>query len=614
MNTSNTTTITNPKRKKLLNGKILFIFILIAIFAAMGFYYIKSKTSTNTQIQQQTAVTRRGDLKVTISGSGTLKSSSTLTALSNVGGTISKIHYKDGDMVKAGSLIMELDSSEAQLNVKKLENTIAQNKLSKDKILKSINNSELTAPISGEITDIKIKEGDNAGKDSPLITITDKSKLKLLLAFSNAYRKELSIGQEANIYAFDSSLNELYKLKGTISYISSSYEEKEDTETYNMEFVVENPGYLNDTIIASAEISASGKTLKSIGSNKLSYFDSVGVKSETGGLVESLNSSLGQLVKAGDLLADITNDDLHMDLETKALSLEDLENQLEYAKTQLSQYKIYSNISGTLSISDIKNGDAVKSGQTVFTVSNYDSMEFDIPIDELDIARIQIGQVVNITVDALPETTAKPLKGKVIKIALEGASNSGVTTYPVTVQLDEKNENLKVGMNANGEIIVNEKTNTLYIPIEAVQKRGDSNIVFVKNQDAIDTSKNNQPRNKTDENRSSEREALNTTESARTNQNTQTRRQRNTSGDSPVMNQQLQGYYEGATPTTVEVGINNEEYIEILSGLKERDIVILPPISASQSSSTRNQNTFNRNQGMPGAGEMPIRIPGGQGR
>ena len=62
---------------------------------------------------------------------------------------------------------------------------------------------------------------------------------------------------------------------------------------------------------------------------------------------------------------------------------------------------------------------------------------------------------------------------------------------------------------------------------------------------------------------------------------------------------------EGATPTTVEVGINNEEYIEILSGLKERDIVILPPISASQSSSTRNQNTFNRNQGMPGAGEMP---------
>lgn len=281
MSTSNTVTIVKTRKKKILSLKLVFLFFLVVIGALAGLYYVKSKAPTNGEIVQQTAIARRGNLKVTISGSGTLVSSSTLTALSNVEGTISKIYYKDGDKAKSGSLVMEIDSSEARLNVKKLENSIAQAKLSRDQILKSLAGSQIIAPISGEITDIKYKTGDTAGKDSTLLTITDKSRLKLLLPFKNAYKKELQLGQKSVIYAFDNSLGELNKLEGCISFISSTTEDKGGSQPYNVEFTVENPGYLDDTMIASTEINVSGQTIKSIGSAKLSYRDSMGVKTET---------------------------------------------------------------------------------------------------------------------------------------------------------------------------------------------------------------------------------------------------------------------------------------------------------------------------------------------
>ena len=604
MSTPNTATIIKTRKKRILNSKAIFIFLLLAIGSLISFYYVKSKASTKAEIVQQTAVARRGDLKVSISGSGTLASSSTLTALSNVEGTISQIYFKDGDTVEAGSLIMELDSGEARLNVKKLENSIAQARLSRDQILKSLDSSQVIAPISGQITDIKFKEGDNTGKDSSLLTITDKSRLKLLLPFNNAYKSTLQPGQKAAIYAFDSSLSEMTKLEGTISFISSTAEDMEKAQPYNVEFTIENPGYLDDTMIASAETTASGQTLKSIGSAKLSYMDSIAVKTETGGLIESLDAALGQYVKKGDILANITNDDLSIELETKNLNIEDMESQLEYATAKLYQYKIYSTISGILSISDVKKGDGVKSGQTVFKVSNYDLMEFQIPVDELDIAKIQTNQAVNVTVDALPETSAKPLKGIVAKIAQEGTPSNGVTTYPVTVQLTESNSSLKVGMNANGEIIVNEKTNALYVPIEAVQKIGNTNVVFVKSDEA-GTKEEAQP-------------GAQSNRQNRTNQQASAGQQASDNSSQTRTGNRLQsgGYYAGAVPKTVEVGINNDEYIEIISGLKEGDIVILPRVS-SGSGSANSQNRYNRTGGgMPGGmtGGMPVTITREQGR
>jgi len=615
VNAPNTTTVVKPKRKKKISLKVIFLFLILAIGSYIGYRYINTRNQAENQIQQRTSIVRRGDITVSISGSGTLSSASTFTALSSVDGTISKIYYKDGDKVEAGSLVMELDSGEALLDIKKLENNIAKAKISRDQLLKSIENNQVIAPISGEVTDIRYKSGDNVGKDTVLLTITNKSQLKVLLPFRNSYRNELEPGQKATVYVFDSSMDEVYKLDGTISFVSSVPESTEETQSYNVEFIIDNPGYLDNTMIASAEINLSSKTIKSIGNSNLSYLENASVKAELAGTLEGFDVVLGQYVNKGDILATITNDDLFIELETSNLNIEEMENQLEYLYEKLSHYKIYSDISGTLSLKDLKVGDAVKSGQTVFTVSNYDLMEFQIPIDELDIAKIQTGQKVNITVDALEETEEKPLTGVVTEIALEGnVAGSGVTTYPVTIQLTESDSRLKVGMNVNGEIIVNEKKDVLYVPIEAVQKQANRNIVFVKTFDSSGESQETQQgiqRNRLnpEEPKAPEGETNTERQQPYNNQNinmwqpsdngAEIRRQRRT---------QTNSYYDGAVPKVVEIGINNDEFIEIVSGLNEGDIVILPQL-ASTAGTSANQLRSTFQGGIPGG--MPSGMPGG---
>ncbi len=656
MESINTLTIIKSKKKKLFNKKILLVFILAALVIYIGIYYVKPRFTEKPQIEQQTAIVRRGDLKVAINGSGTLASSSTSDILSTVEGRISRIYFKDGELVKAGDLLAEIDSREAELDLKKIENNIAQGRLSIEQLLKSLGSGNIIAPISGEITEVKFKEGDTVGKDGIIFTITDKSKLKLLLPFYDSYGNELQINQKATLYIFNSTLDEMITTEGTISYISFSGESESELRNYNVEFTIENNGQFDDTMIASGEINLENKTVKSIGNTKLSYGESINVKTETGGIITMLNANLGQFAKKGETLAQIENSDLSIELETKKLNQEDMENQLAYSKDKITQYKVYSPIDGTLAIESISKGDNVKSGQTLFKVSNYDLMEFQISVDELDIAAIQTNQKVNITVDALTETNTTPLEGIVTKIALEGTPNNGVSTYPVTVQLLKSNKDLKAGMNVNGEIIVNEKKDVLYVPIEAVQKRGPVSIVYVKSDETEenpeesldaqweynDENRQSAPRRSQRSNEDFEETEAGFSRRERQTQDTQRPQQSEISQGSkesqeskeplnieepqrPQETLQLpssegpssniikgEGYYQGAIAKVVKIGINNDEYIEIIQGLKEREIIILPQSYGSSGTSNSTQNRFTGGGGMQGG--MPFSMPGGQRR
>ena len=100
-------------------------------------------------------------------------------------------------------------------------------------------------------------------------------------------------------------------------------------------------------------------------------------------------------------------------------------------------------------------------------------LTFDMDISEQDISRIQVGQKVEITVDALDSQT---YTGVVDKININGTTTSGNTTYPVTVRVDGSPEELYPGMNVSAKVIVEEAGEVLSLPVEAVER---GNVVLV---------------------------------------------------------------------------------------------------------------------------------------
>jgi len=464
------------KRKLIIS--IVVIMVLIAS-VIIGVNYFNSRNSKETAVQRAIVPVMKGDLSITVSGSGPISSSEKYTLTSNVNGTITRLYFKDGDRIKAGELIFEIDDKDAQLQIKQLKNSIALSLLSLNNSIKDFEAGTVTAPFDGEITDIQVKEGDSISNNGTLMTLTDKSKLKLLLPFNNTYRERLAVGQKVKVNAFDMDRDELHTAEGSITSISSpSYTTEDEAEVYNVGITIDNSSFLTEGMVANAEIDIDGTVIVSKDSNTLSYLRSLTVKAPSGGTIGRLNADNGKNIKKGDILAELNNEDLELTIETNRLKLEDLNSELQTAEEKLMDYKVYAPFDGTLTLNDVEQGNSIKQGDIIGSVANYDTMEFNINVDELDIAKIQAGQNAKVTIDALPETTEKPLNGAVTKIAVEGTSSNGVSTYPVTVQIEE-NSALKGSMNANAEIIVNHKTNVLYVPVDAVQKRNGKSFVNV---------------------------------------------------------------------------------------------------------------------------------------
>ena len=162
---------------KLTRKKIIIIAAIFLIAAAaIGINYFKSKNSKNPVMQQATAIARKGDLSVVVTGSGPISSSEKFTLTSNVSGTLTNIYFRDGDKVKAGDLIFEIDDKDTQLQIKQIKNSIAQAELTRNSNISDLEAGKVTAPIDGEILDLQAKEGDNISNNGTLLNITNKSK------------------------------------------------------------------------------------------------------------------------------------------------------------------------------------------------------------------------------------------------------------------------------------------------------------------------------------------------------------------------------------------------------------------------------------------------------
>lgn len=207
---------------------------------------------------------------------------------------------------------------------------------------------------------------------------------------------------------------------------------------------------------------------------------------------------------------------------------------------KIGNTNIKSPVKGTLITKNVQKGDYVSAStssgmgnttsatsiEPLAVIADISKMKVMIEIDEMDISKIKLGMSAKITCDAVPE---KEYEAVVSKIAAEGKSGNGVTTFDVTLEIDNP-EALKIGMNVDAVINAEAKENVLRIPMEAINKNKKEAYVYVKDEAFVEKEGKKQ-----------------------------------ISLTTPSSMAEVEGYKK----VVVEVGINNKDYIEILSGLEE---------------------------------------------
>jgi len=428
--------------KKLVIG--IIVIIVVSLASVMGIQYRKMKLAA----KEKGGVTEKAEVVEIVTGSGTIKSANKFQVTPVVMGKITRVYFKEGDKVKKQDLMFEIDSLGAKANIDKLINAIEQVKLEQNNNLKLIDKLNLAAPISGQVSNILVKKGDIILKSTPVVTIADRSKLKLIVAFNSEQIKNIKIGHKATVYLDATSQS----VNGTVSYISpGSHSTDQSGKLFSVEILIDNPGAIKDGQKASAEINGASGPIESPEDGLLSYASSQILQSESDGKVDIIDLKDDQFVKMGTVIMALSNEGVIAARDASQLKIKDLQAQLDYARKQLEDYKIYSPINGTITKQDINVGEMPRSGEAISYLSDLSQMELVVSIDDTDITKIKLGQKASVKVDALTETTGKPLELVVTKLPVEGTTINGTTTYAVTFAIKNVAQ-VKSGMNANVEI------------------------------------------------------------------------------------------------------------------------------------------------------------------
>ncbi len=440
------------------NGKWL---VPVVVAAAAGAVFLISgggnKAASRDVTYAETTPIRQ-DVSNSLSGTGTLNPANTYTVKSLVDGKILTGGFEEGDKVEEGDVLYTIDSSDASTNLEKASIALQQAQRSYDK---TVDLQYVRAEVDGTVSSLKVAKGDQVTSGQEVAVIRDSSKMLLNLLFPAADAASFSVGQSADVM-LDGTFE---TLKGTITAITGT----DELSTGNLlvrtvTIRVNNAGGLTTAQAATASVNG----VSSIASATFAYQAERTLTAQAGGTVSAINVQEGDAVSKGDILIELTGDDLTESIQSASESLRSAEISMQNQQDNMSNYTITSPISGTIIEKDAKQGDALTSGSTLCVIYDLSYLEMVINVDELQIGALSVGQKVQITADAVADKT---YVGTVTRVSMKGSSSGGTTTYPITIRIDDT-DGLRPGMNANAEIVVAEANNALVVPNAAVIRGG----------------------------------------------------------------------------------------------------------------------------------------------
>jgi HlyD family secretion protein len=136
----------------------------------------------------------------------------------------------------------------------------------------------------------------------------------------------------------------------------------------------------------------------------------------------------------------------------------------------------------------VELGDTVTSGVSSFnagtvlmTVADVDTMIIKAGINEVDIGKLRLGQPVKVTLDAYPKVS---FAGSIDRIAPAARLEDKVKVFDVEIRIDRQGAELRTGMTANVDVIGEKREGVLTLPVEALFRRDDEEIVYVRKAEA----------------------------------------------------------------------------------------------------------------------------------
>ncbi|HZQ09738.1 MAG TPA: efflux RND transporter periplasmic adaptor subunit [Anaerolineae bacterium] len=367
----------------------------------------------------------------------------------DIGGTVEKISVKEGDEVKAGDVLAQLDTTDLQLQVKNAQDALALAQATLIQTKTPATAEEIAAAQAAYDSALAVLNRTKQGPTADELAAAQAAYNSALTAYNTA--KNGPTGEDLQILQ-----SQLAKAKAAVDQAQAAYDRiggasnpfnaatpqalalQQATQDYQIALSNYNKAIHPDaTTVAQAQAN-----LAQAQSNLQKLKDSPRAEdiAQAQAQVDSAKATL-DLKKKGARLEDIDVAQKHVD---------QAQTGLEQAQAQLEKATLKSPLDGTVTYIAIREGELAQPGAPVVTVADLTNLKVQTTdLDEFGAAKVQLGQPVKIRVNAF---TDKTLNGKVSQIADQSVLlASGDVSYPVTIILDQQDPSLRWGMTVKVE-------------------------------------------------------------------------------------------------------------------------------------------------------------------
>lgn len=428
---------------KLKFSKKLAILTTVAVLAVGG-VTIATKVSAKPAEQEKIippSISRveTGDIDQRVTASGTTMATEETSIFIELSQTVERVYAEVGDKVEEGQLLVTYDIDDDK---KELENKLAQAKINLENAQIAL--KEIAEPASGaELLDLQ-SQVVNAEKN-----LSDAQK-EITTLGNKVTEAETDLKNAEKTRADN---EELLKVGGITQSEYDTSQENYDKAVTALEEAKQNKISKEESIVSLELALEKAKLNLENGQNKLN-------DSSTANSYQKQQNSV----------------------KTVQMEIESIQDNL----AKLTE-ATYSPISGTIIESNAVEGQMLTDSTVMMKVADLTQMDLEAYVSEYDIAKIQVGQKVELTSDGIED---KVYHGTVTKIEPTAESRSTIsgseTVVPIKVHMEDNDELVKPGFSFDMEIIVTDLEGISYIPVSAVMKdKEGSTYVFEVGEDKI---------------------------------------------------------------------------------------------------------------------------------
>lgn len=450
------------KNKEKRNKSLIIIIVIVVVLGTIGVLSVRKSASSIIDDYDVVEVTRQ-DMKTTVRGSGVVESRNKLDVYSPANIIISQVYVENGDEISIGDAIAKIDK-DAYLDAEKaITDSISQIDTSINSMYSSKGSTSIYSSVKGTVKLVYIAQEDMVeavmNKNDSLIVISadNNMKIELVVEDTDGYEEGDKVSVKIDDDEADATITEIDFFESTLKIIFEDNEYEVGQEV--------------DVLDADSN---------KIGSAPIQINVPVYVVGDAG-VARYVYVEANQAVSTGTKLISIKDNGASGNLISLTEQKENLQRQMDEMKQELKaiglaeDYIIYSQGEGIVDEMMLTPYMAVAEGMKMFVLQSTHPLMMHISIDELDIAQVELGQMVELKFEAL---AGDKYDGEITRINSLGESINGVTSYTIEVIIIETGDIL-IGMSGNAKILTEEKKDVLTIPVEAVQLIDDEYYVIM---------------------------------------------------------------------------------------------------------------------------------------